>query len=148
MIYAFLMRPNKFLIYSLILVFGSLTEDDPREQGVGLDGAGSPLWDLLPGSTVRWNAGTVSWYHNKIAYLPDTAAVTQNMVLKSLRGVSYTGSTTSRDKDPRGFLDRSNRGSTLPSEFDRNSISLTTKVQKNCNFTCFKQTNYFIVTSW
>ena len=44
---------NIFLIHSFILVFGSLVEDDRREQGVELDGAGSPLRDLLPGSTVR-----------------------------------------------------------------------------------------------
>lgn len=53
MTYAFLKRPNTFLTQSLILVFGSLIEDDPGEQGVGLDGAGSALRDLLPGSTVR-----------------------------------------------------------------------------------------------
>lgn len=33
---------NTFLMYSLISVFGSLLEHDPREQGVGLDSAGSP----------------------------------------------------------------------------------------------------------
>lgn len=44
---------NTFLIHSLITVFGSLIDNDPREQAVELDGAGSPLGDLLPKSTVR-----------------------------------------------------------------------------------------------
>lgn len=42
---------NTLLIHSLILVFGSLIKHGPRERCVGSDGAGSPLRDLLPGST-------------------------------------------------------------------------------------------------
>lgn len=41
-IYAFLKRPNTFLIHSLISVFGVLIKHGPEER-VGLDGAGSPL---------------------------------------------------------------------------------------------------------